>query len=238
MQDFRERIEGKNILLVVEQKGSDEVECKERVDKGCSIFNKLKDRCKYKSLSIMVVGGANNGVPAEKIYEWVGFFGIEGAIVANKAGNTHEKGVAIADYVVENNIEVIIQVTSLYHSLRAYLTTSRSLNDISLSKDFHFFNFVADSGNSANIQFAILDEIFLAKYLDTNVRFEIERLDFDKYVACSHEIIWDEGLEKHIYHRQGESARLSEYSENGKDHLMTRVSLQTILKTYLYNELI
>ena len=83
----------KPTLIVVEQKGSDEIECRERFMAGCAVFELLRafsDNCHF-----MIVGGANNGVQPETIREWCPEAYFKQLVISNKAGNTNEKGVAI-----------------------------------------------------------------------------------------------------------------------------------------------
>lgn len=218
-----------NLLVVVEQKGSDEEECKERVSAGVSLFREFQNRSRM--IRLMVVGGANNGVIPEKIKEWSSEIDDDLLLIHNEAGNTHEKAVSLAGYVQENSVTDIFQVTSLYHSLRAFLTSYKAVLPDSRGIGFH--NFVSDSTDIDTIIFAILDEILLAKGIDPNLAFPGAREFLDQYANHGRKLTPDAGLEKYMGKRYGEADRIVRYSESGKDHLTTTLDIDRIVASYL-----
>jgi hypothetical protein len=216
-------------LVVVEQKGSDEVECRERFMAGCAIFEQLKEFSA--DAYLMIVGGANNGVQPETIKGWCPAKYFDQLIISNSAGNTQEKGVSIAAYVKEHSIANIIQVTSLYHSLRAFLTTVKAMQNASVEPAF--YNSVCDSTSPDVIKFALLDEILIAQGVGPTLQFITTDETYAEYLAAAGAMKLDAGLQKFLFKRYGESRRISDYSEEGKDHLTTNITSEAVVATYL-----
>jgi hypothetical protein len=219
----------KPTLVVVEQKGSDEIECCERFMAGCAVFEQLKSFSQ--NGHFMIVGGANNGVQPETIKGWCPPEHFGQLVISNTAGNTHEKGESIAAYIKEHGIVNIIQVTSLYHSLRAFLTTARSMQQAQVEVKFH--NYVCDSTSADIIRFALLDEMLIARGVGPELQFPVTDETYAQYLAAASGMQLDAGLEKFLFKRYGESRRISEYSEAGKDHLLTAIAPEAVLATYL-----
>jgi len=222
------------VLVVVEQKGSDEIECKERVIAGYKVIEKMAAEG-VSDIRFMVVGGANNGVLPKTIESWIPGKDHNKLYIDNKAGNTHEKALSIVDYVVSEKIKTIFQVTSLYHSLRAYLTTLKAFfkKDIAAPQ---FYNLVCDSDNLSDIHFAICDELLLAKSLNGGLKFGLPQNAFELVRMDNLFSNNDPGLNKYFHYRLGEAKRIAEYSEEGKNHLTTNINAGDILATYIVSK--
>lgn len=227
-QDFK-KINGKNILIVAQQKGKNWEECKNRVDKAIDLVDKLKNK---NNVFLMVVGGANNGVPREVIKSWIPEIeGLNQIIIDNIAGNTKEKGNSIANFVKDNEISIVYQCTSLYHSLRAYLTLMHSLKSLNLKNLPKVYNVPSDAVNENEITYYIYDILILAKNINPDLLYSVnvyELLTIDiKHDSITMSII------KYLSHRVGEANRISLYSEKGKNHLVTKFDVKDVISSYM-----
>lgn len=209
------------ILVVVQQKGSNEAECQDRVMYGHRLIRKLTKN--FEDVRFMIVGGANNGVPPETLKRWIPNPSREVLLIKNEAGNTREKAVLIAEYVEKEKIETIFHVTSLYHSLRAYLTTQKALVERSVMPKY-FYNAVCDMDEIRNIDFALRDEFQLIKKEDDSYK-------ESKYASALRDN--DTGLRKYFDHRYGEAAKIVAYSSEEKNHLSIPINIDGLLETYL-----
>ncbi len=216
-------------LIVIEQKGSDPVECRERFLAGCEVYKHITNDF-HGMAHLLIVGGANNGNSPETIRSWCPADLLDVLVIDNSAGNTHEKGDSILEFLDSHNITSVVQVTSLYHSLRAILTTLQSIRK--RFPNIPFNNFVCDSKDIQTIKFAVLDEILLAKSINGDVRFKVDS-GLKTYVGLAQSLEPDAGLEKYIQKRCGEAQRIVDYSELGKSHLTTDKRATEIIESYI-----
>lgn len=219
-----------NTLIVIEQKGSDPEECRERFLAGCSLFKKISANQDL-SCHLLIVGGANNGNSPKTIRSWCPSDLLDVLVINNEAANTHEKAVSILEFITSHKIETVIQVTSLYHSLRAFLTTLRSIKE--QLQNVVFLNYVADSIIQPAIHFALIDEILLAKSINENISFSYDSADIEFYLQNAGTAKADAGFTKYLHKRYAEASRVVEYSEIGKNHVMTNITLPEIINSYL-----
>lgn len=235
MENFKKEIfldifgKSTRILVVAQQKWSNWDECKNRVCKGIEMVKYLK--LHWFDVIFAVVGGATNGVPVSVVESWVSDAG-EKAIVDNTAGNTKEKTLSIAQLIKENNIELVIQSTSLYHSLRAYLTLKKTTEGSPGLDKIKIINIVVDSSNINVIRYALADELVLAKSFEKGLSYEspsLQLLEMDQEKTFSD---IDMAMIKYINYRVGEAKRIVKYSEINKKDLKTDISFEDIIKTY------
>lgn len=217
-------------LVVIEQKGSDAIECRERFLAGCDIYRELTSHTCLTTY-LLIVGGGNNGNSPEAIRSWCPLDLLDSLVINNEASNTHEKAISILEFIKANEIETVIQVTSLYHSLRAYLTTLCLVQ--SEVPNVKFRNYVSDSHKLSNIHFAVKDELLLATSIDDNLSFIINSASIDSCIADAKECAVDTGLRKYFVKRYAEASRIVAYSELGKCHLTTQVTFTQIADSYI-----
>lgn len=220
-----------NVLVVSQQKGTDWDECKNRVLNGVKIVRSLGHVTK---VIFAVVGGATNGVPASVIATWVP--SDITAIIDTSPGNTKEKTIAISKLVQKHKINHIIQSTSMYHSLRAYLTLRHTLDhDTGVTESIKIHNIVSDCTDKNNIFYAINDQLLLAKIIDPNLPYTST---LDNLMTCESFRSFsymDMGFTKYFHNRLGEAHRLSLYGETGKGDLSTNLNPQDIISSYVIN---
>jgi hypothetical protein len=96
-----------------------------------------------------------------------------------------------------------------------------------------FVNYVADSNSQSVIHFALSDEILLAKAIDKKISFTYENEDVEFYLRSADTVTIDAGLCKYLLKRYAEASRIVVYSEIGKDHVTTRITLPDIINSYL-----
>lgn len=225
----KEKLQG-TVLVVIEQKGSDAEECRERFLAGCEVYRRLVERTDMPA-HLLIVGGGNNGNSPETIRSWCPPELLDILIIDNKAANTYEKAVSILEYINKLNIDTVIQVTSLYHSLRAYLTTLRLVQE--QAPNVIFKNYVCDSSDLPTIYYAVKDQLLMAAAIDENISFKIDDAVIQSYLDDAKQAKLDAGLSKYFVKRYAESSRLVAYCELGKDHLTTKVSFTQVVDSYI-----
>jgi len=139
----------KEKLVIVEQKGSDKIECLERIFFGYALF--LKFRKLNFASRLLIVGGANKGLSEKEIISNLRYER-KGIIIDRTAGNTKEKSDRIVQYLNMNANTEIFLVTSLYHQLRAYLTLTKALKDKGIMKKLHIINYPCDTNRKGIIK--------------------------------------------------------------------------------------
>lgn len=220
-----------SVLIVIQQKWSNWEECKNRVDAWLKVADFLNGM--GIDILLLVVWGANNGVPPDRIKEWIWTQQYE-VIIDNKPWNTKEKADAIWELILRREIKNIIQCTSLYHSLRAYLTLVKSIQCIIPENDINILNVISDSENQNVIWYALCDELLLAKFFEPMLNYKIpsDRIElYDRNKSFTDIDMW---FIKYLHHRVGEAKRIGRYSDNvGKWDLTTNIELENILSTFL-----
>lgn len=219
--------EAARCAVVVEQKGDDPVEYRERVMAGLLLHRAI---ARGRSCDFVVVGGAGGDAPPEAIREWCAGSDAD-PIICHESRNTRDKAESIARLVAERRTTAVIQVTALYHSLRAYLTTVAALRDVGAAVPV--LNYVSDADDVASIHACVLDEMFLAKELDERLGFALEPEAYTSYTQSLREMVPTPGHRTYLARRHGEARRLVAYSEIGKGHLVTDVPTKEILNSYL-----
>jgi hypothetical protein len=131
----------KEKLIVVEQKGSDKIECLERIFFGYALF--LKFRKSNFASRLLIVGGANKGLSEKEIISNLRYER-KGIIIDRTAKNTKEKSDRIVHHLNMNTDTEIFLVTSLYHQLRAYLTLTKTLKNKGIIKKLKIINCPCD----------------------------------------------------------------------------------------------
>ncbi len=220
-----------SILVVIQQKWSNWEECKNRVDAWLQVADFLNGM--EINILLLVVWGANNGVPPDRIKEWIWTQQYE-VIIDNKPWNTKEKAEAIWELILRREIKNIIQCTSLYHSLRAYLTLVKSIQCIIPENNINILNVISDSENQYVIWYALCDELLLAQSFEPMLDYKVP-LDrfalFDSNKSFTDIDMW---FIKYLHHRVGEAKRIGRYSDIvGKWDLTTNIELESILSTFL-----
>jgi hypothetical protein len=213
--------------VVVEQKGDDPAECRQRVLAGCAAYQSLEKRVPNRRL--VVVGGAAGDIRAETLSHWCAPFGVE-PVVRAESHHTRDKAESVADFVREYRATCVIQVTSLYHSLRAYLTTTAALRQANLP--VNLLNHVSDSQDPAAVRFCVLDEILLAKELEPRLGFDPRDEDYEAYIDAARALRACPGHQSYLARRLGEAQRIAAYSEAGSGHLVTDLPIKEILDSY------
>jgi hypothetical protein len=219
--------EAARCAVVVEQKGDDPVEYRERVMAGLVLHRAI---ARGRSCDFVVVGGAGGDAPPEVIREWCAGSDAE-PVICHESRNTRDKAESIARFAAERRTTAVIQVTALYHSLRAYLTTVAALRDNGAAVPV--LNYVSDADDVASIHACVLDEIFLAKELDGRLGFGLEPDAYGTYVQALREMRPTAGHRTYLARRHGEARRLVAYAEIGKGHLVTDLPTKEILNSYL-----
>lgn len=217
------------ILVVAQQKGGDSVECKQRIRSAERHYLTLRDQARQ-DLFFGVIGGANGGTSPETVRLWLSKNTRNNVIIDNSAGNTHEKADAIARFCLRDQVSEIHQFTSAYHSLRAHLTTHKSLKHYGL--EVKLLSFMSDLKNSELIRHVIIDEILLASGLmnkkhllsESTLRFKISKPQPWNHISA--------GVRAYHYHKKEEAERLVRYGENGTKHLSGDINIEAIFASY------
>jgi hypothetical protein len=216
-----------NCAVVVEQKGDDPVECRGRVLAGLALWEELVPHAP--SCRLAVVGGAGGDVPEAMIRDWCAGTPAN-PVVRNESRNTHDKACSIEDLTRQEGITTVIQVTSLYHSLRAYLTTVKVLRDA--GSPVTVLNHVCDSDDPAGVAFTLLDEIYLAAGIEPGLRFGLEDDHYSLLTRAARSMTDTAGHRTYLARRYGEARRIAAYAEPGKGHLATDLAVKQILDSY------
>ncbi|MGD0559375.1 MAG: ElyC/SanA/YdcF family protein [Streptosporangiaceae bacterium] len=213
--------------VVVEQKGDDPVECRERVLAGRALWEQLVPYAP--SCQLAVVGGAGGDVPEAMIREWCAGSPAD-PVVRNESRNTHDKACSIEEFTRETGVTTVIQVSSLYHSLRAYLTTVKVLRDA--GSPVTVLNHVCDSDDPSAVVFTLLDEIYLATGIEPELRFALEDDHYRLLTQAARSMTETAGHRTYLGRRYGEARRIAAYAEPGKGHLATDLTVKEILDSY------
>ncbi|GAA2357607.1 hypothetical protein Cme02nite_51360 [Catellatospora methionotrophica] len=208
-------------VVAVQQRGDDPVECRQRVEAGVRTY--LAVSPSMPGARLIVVGGASGDISPETITSWCEHGGVVPTVL-NTSQNTRHKAESIAGYVRDTGAGSVIQVTSLYHSLRAYLTTRTTLDAI--EPDITLMNVASDTTDLDVIAHCVTDEIMLATAAEPRLRFTI---DTGALAAATD----DPAYRTYLTRRDGEARRIGAYAETGKGHLRTDLSVKDILATYL-----
>lgn len=220
-----------SVLVVIQQKWSNWEECKNRVDAWLKVIDFLN--AMQIDVILLVVWGATNGVPPDRIKEWIWTPQYE-VIIDNKPWNTKEKADAIWELILWRKINNIVQCTSLYHSLRAYLTLVKSIQYIIPNNNINILNVISDSDNQYVIWYALCDELLLAQFFEPmlNYKLPLDKLwFFDSHKSFTDIDMW---FIKYLHYRVGEAKRIGRYSDTvGKWDLTTHIELEDILSTFL-----
>ncbi|MBB5867494.1 hypothetical protein F4553_000873 [Allocatelliglobosispora scoriae] len=208
-------------VVAVQQRGDDPVECRQRVEAGVRTY--LAVSRTVPDARLIVVGGASGDIGPDTIASWCEHGGAVPTVL-NTSQNTRDKAESIADYVRSTGVSTVIQVTSLYHSLRAYLTTLAALD--TTAPGTALMNVASDTTDLDVIAHCVTDEILLATTAEPRLRFTLDAGD----VAAATE---DPAYRTYLTRREGEARRIGAYAETGKRHLRTDLSVKDILATYL-----
>jgi hypothetical protein len=213
--------------VIVEQKGDDIAECRQRVMAGLSLWQQLVPRSP--GCRLAVVGGAGGDVPASMIREWCAGSGAEPAVL-NESHHTRDKAVSIERFTRREGITTVIQVTSLYHSLRAYLTTVKVLEEA--ASEVAVINHVSDTGDPHGIVCALLDEMYLAAGIEPRLGFGLADEHYRLLIQAARGLTSSPGHHTYLARRHGEARRIATYAEPGKNHLTTSLPVKQILASY------
>jgi hypothetical protein len=213
--------------VIVEQKGDDIAECRNRVMAGLSLWQELVPHSP--ACRLAVVGGAGGDVPASMIRDWCAGSGAEPAVL-NESRHTRDKALSIQRFTRREGITTVVQVTSLYHSLRAYLTTAKVLEEA--GSEITVINHVSDTDDPCAVVWALLDGMYLASAIEPQLGFGLGDEHYRLFIQASRGLAPSPGHRAYLTRRHGEARRIADYAEPGKNHLTTSLPVKQILASY------